>query len=126
LILPAGHFRVEADLDPSLDLVLALDQHVQQLLGVDHRLPEVGHEPDERRVPLVDNLGEGGGAGGHEDLADPVVELGHGLLVHAEEALGRPLLGHLVLQVPDAVPVRELLVRGAHLNRISECDFFHY
>jgi len=29
---PGGHLGVEADLDPSLDLVLALDQQVQHLL----------------------------------------------------------------------------------------------
>lgn len=47
------------------DLVLTLDEQVQQLLGVDHRLSEVCHETNESRVPLVDNLGEGGGTGRH-------------------------------------------------------------
>ena len=44
------------------------------------------------------------------------MELGHGLGVDPQEALGRALLGHLVLQVPDAVAVRELLVRGPDLG----------
>lgn len=53
---PTGHFGVQANLDTGLDLVLALDQQVQQLLGVDHSLAEVGHETDQSRVPLVHNL----------------------------------------------------------------------
>jgi len=57
----AGHLGVEADLDPGLDLVLALDQQVQQLLGVDHRLPEVRHQADQCGVPFVNNLKHGGG-----------------------------------------------------------------
>ena len=49
----AGHLGVEADLDTSLNLVLALDQQVQ---GVDHRLAEVRHQSDQSSVPLVHNL----------------------------------------------------------------------
>ena len=52
-----GHLGVEANLDTRLNLVLALDQQVQQLLGVDHRLAEVRHQTDQSRVPLVHNLG---------------------------------------------------------------------
>ena len=61
---PRRHLEVEADLDARLDLVLALDEQVEQFLRVDDRLPEVRHQPDERRVPLVDDLGESGGTGG--------------------------------------------------------------
>ena len=53
---PARHLGVEADLDTSLDLVLALDEEVQQLLGVDDGLAEVRHQADQSRVPLVHNL----------------------------------------------------------------------
>jgi len=120
-----GHLGVEADLYSSLDFVLTLDEHVEQLLRVDHGLPEVRHEADEGRVPLVDDLGEGGGPGGHEDLPDPVVELGHGLGVDPQEALRRALLGHLVLQVPDAVAVRELLVRGPDLGQDPALEAGH-
>ena len=42
----ARHFGVEADLDSRLDLVLTLHQQVQELLGVDHSLTEVCHQPD--------------------------------------------------------------------------------
>lgn len=38
-----GHFGVETDLDTCLDLVLALHQQVQELLGIDHGLTEVCH-----------------------------------------------------------------------------------
>lgn len=53
----AWHFGVQADLDTRLDLVLALHQQVQELLGVDHGLAEVRHQTDEGRVPFVHNLG---------------------------------------------------------------------
>jgi len=58
-LTPGGHFRVEADLDSSLDLVFTLDQQVEKLLGVDDGLAEVGHEADQGRVPLVDDFREG-------------------------------------------------------------------
>ena len=50
------HLRVESDLDPSLDLVLTLDEQVEQLLGVHHRLAEIRHQADQSRVPLVHDL----------------------------------------------------------------------
>ena len=50
------HLGVESDLDPRLDLVLALDEQIEQLLGVHHRLPEVRHQANQSRVPLVDDL----------------------------------------------------------------------
>lgn len=53
---PAGHLGVETDLDTGLNLVLALDEEIQQLLGVDHRLSVVGHQTDQGSVPFVDNL----------------------------------------------------------------------
>ena len=59
------HLRVEADLDARLDLVLALDEQVEQLLRVDDRLAEVRHQADQRRVPLVDDL-RARGVGGDE------------------------------------------------------------
>ncbi len=52
----ARHFGVKADLDTCLDLVLALHQQVQELLGVDHSLTEVRHQTDQSRVPFVHNL----------------------------------------------------------------------
>jgi hypothetical protein len=42
---------------------------------VDDCLAIIGHEADERRVPLVHNFGEGRGARAHQDLADAIVEL---------------------------------------------------
>mmetsp|Transcript_51851 Transcript_51851/g.121766 ORF Transcript_51851/g.121766 Transcript_51851/m.121766 type:complete len:1251 (+) Transcript_51851:175-3927(+) len=114
---PRGHLGVEPDLDARLDLVLALDEQVEQLRGVDHRLAEVGHQADHRRVPLVGDLGEGRRARGHEDLADAVLELLLRLLVDAQVRLRRALLGGLVLEVPDAVAVREVLVEHAALGQ---------
>ena len=51
-----GHLGVEADLDTSLDLVLALDEKIEQLLCVDDGLAEVGHQANQRCVPLVHDL----------------------------------------------------------------------
>ncbi len=57
------------------NLILTLDKQVQQLLCIDHCLPIVGHEADEGRVPLVHNLGEGGGTGCHQYLPHTVMKL---------------------------------------------------
>lgn len=35
----------------------------------------IGHQPDERRVPFVDNLRESCRTGTHQDLPYPIVEL---------------------------------------------------
>ena len=120
-----GHFRIQADLDTRLDLVLALDEQIEQLLGVDDRLAEVGHETDEGRVPFVDDLGEGGRSRRHEDLADAVVELLHRFVVDAEETLSRALLGDFILQVPDAVAMGELLVGHATLGQDAAFESGH-
>ena len=53
-----GHFRVKTDLDTGLNLVFAFDQQVQELLGVNDRLSEIGHQTDEGSVPLVHNLND--------------------------------------------------------------------
>ena len=50
------------------------------------------------------------------------MELAHGLVGDAEEALGRPLLGHLVLEVPDAVAVSELVVGRPALGQNSALE----
>mmetsp|Transcript_4532 Transcript_4532/g.13244 ORF Transcript_4532/g.13244 Transcript_4532/m.13244 type:complete len:1314 (+) Transcript_4532:2393-6334(+) len=120
-----GHLGVEADLDARLDLVLALDEHVEELLRVHRRLAVVGHEADERRVPLVGDLGEGGGPRGHQDLAHAVLELAQRRVVHAQEGLRRALLGGVVLEAPDAVARRELLVLRAHLGQDAHLEAAH-
>ncbi len=51
-----------------LDLILALDEQVQQLLGVHGGLAEVRHQPNQRRVPLVGHLCERGRPRRHQDL----------------------------------------------------------
>eukprot|EP00964_Phaeocystis_antarctica_P078146 scaffold48598_cov65-Phaeocystis_antarctica.AAC.1 len=112
-----GHLGVEADLDARLDLVLALDEQVEQLLRRDGGLAEVGHHADERRVPLVDDLGEGRAARRHEHLPHAVLELAQRDVVDAQEGLRRALLGALVLQVPHAVLGDELLRQHADLGQ---------
>ena len=48
-------------------------------------------------------------------MADAVLKALHRLIVHAEEGLGRALLGRIVLQAPDAVAVGEALRSHADL-----------
>ena len=50
------HLGVETDLDSGLDLVLALDKKIEQLLRVDDRLTEVRHQANQSCVPLVHDL----------------------------------------------------------------------
>lgn len=92
---------------------------------MDGGLAVVGHEADERRVPLVDDLGEGGGARGHEHHADAVLEAAERLLVDAQEGLRRALLGVLVLEVPHAVLLGELLVERAALGQDADFEAAH-
>mmetsp|Transcript_17531 Transcript_17531/g.36309 ORF Transcript_17531/g.36309 Transcript_17531/m.36309 type:complete len:330 (+) Transcript_17531:2994-3983(+) len=104
------HLGVKPDLDPSLNLVLALHEEVEDLLGVDNGLPVVGHEPDESGVPFVGDLREGRGARAHEDLPDPVLEGGNTEVIHPQVGLGSQLLRELILQVPNTVLEANVLV----------------
>mmetsp|Transcript_8730 Transcript_8730/g.18587 ORF Transcript_8730/g.18587 Transcript_8730/m.18587 type:complete len:747 (-) Transcript_8730:2392-4632(-) len=121
----AGHLGVEADLDTRLDLVLTLDQQVQQLLRMHHRLPVVGHEADEGGVPLVGDLGEGGGARGHEHLADAVLKALESLVVHTQEGLSSALLGVDVLKRPHAVLVGKALSCHAAFGQDADLETRH-
>ena len=49
-------------------------------------------------------------------IPDAVVELLHGHVVHSEETLGSPLLGDLILKIPHAVSVAELIETSATLG----------
>lgn len=114
------HFRIQANLDASLNLVLGLDEHVEHLLGVNNCLAVVRHQTNDGRVPLVDNLAERGRARSHQDLAHTVLELVQTALADAEESLSRALLGLLVGQVPAAFLERELLVQIANLGQDAD------
>mmetsp|Transcript_8069 Transcript_8069/g.26443 ORF Transcript_8069/g.26443 Transcript_8069/m.26443 type:complete len:279 (-) Transcript_8069:3543-4379(-) len=111
-----GHLGIEADLDPRLDLVLALDQQVEHLLRVHHGLSKVRHEADERCVPFIRNLGERRRSRRHEHLSDPVLKGAQRLVVDPEKRLRRHLLGRVVLQIPDAVLVLQRLEVHADLG----------
>ena len=56
---------------------------------------------------------------------DTVVEVHHRFLIDVQEALRHALLCHLVLQVPDAVLVRELLVHRATLRQDAALEAAH-
>eukprot|EP00906_Rhabdomonas_costata_P036699 RCo051448 len=114
---PRGHLGVKPDLDSGLDLVLALHQQIQKLLGVHRGLAEVRHQADQDGVPLVDDLSERGSPGGHQDLPHAVLELLHAVVVHPQEGLGGAFLGVLVLEVPHAVLRDELLVVAPDLGQ---------
>mmetsp|Transcript_19227 Transcript_19227/g.59289 ORF Transcript_19227/g.59289 Transcript_19227/m.59289 type:complete len:634 (-) Transcript_19227:308-2209(-) len=120
-----GHLGVESDLDARLDLVFALDEEVEHFLGVDDGLAEVGHEPDERGVPLVGDLRKSRRARRHQDLAHAVLERAKRLLVDAQKGLGRHFLGGVVLQIPDAVAVREGLEVHADLGLDAHLEAAH-
>ena len=89
------HLHMEAVLSYRLDLVFTLDQQVQQLLSVDSGLPVVGHQPNERCVPLVGNLCEGGAAAAHQHLPDAVLKGLEGLIIHPQESLQAAGITHL-------------------------------
>ena len=76
------HLRVQADLDTRLDLVLRLDERVEELVCVDDGFAVVGHQTDERGVPLVHDLGERRRTRAHEHLSDTVVELLNTCILH--------------------------------------------
>ncbi len=86
---------------------------------------EIGHQPDQRSIPLVSDLGESGGARGHEDLADSVLETFQGLLVDSDKRASRDLLGDLVLQFPHALLKRELLLEGADFRKNTDLESAH-
>mmetsp|Transcript_3094 Transcript_3094/g.10260 ORF Transcript_3094/g.10260 Transcript_3094/m.10260 type:complete len:228 (-) Transcript_3094:3866-4549(-) len=77
------HLGVQTNLDARLDLILALHEKIQELLGVHHGLAVVRHQSDERRVPLVGDLRKRRRPRGHQHLPDSVLELLEGFVVHA-------------------------------------------
>lgn len=52
----AGHFGIQADLDPSLDFILTLHQQIKQLLSIYNSFPEISHQANQSCVPFIDNL----------------------------------------------------------------------
>lgn len=50
------HFGVQTNLNTCLYFVFALHKQIQQFLGIDHSLTEVGHQPNECCIPFVNNL----------------------------------------------------------------------
>lgn len=148
----AGHFGIQADLDPSLDFILTLHQQIQQLLSIYNSFPEISHQANQSCVPFIDNLerkgkdqllahspticrklsqislppylSEGCGARGHEDLPHSVVKPLHRLIIHTQEALSRALLGDLESTEPS-VPSWEPLSCCRASSHPSLCGCFH-
>lgn len=58
-------------------------------LCTDDGFAEVGHEADQRRVPLVRDLRESGATRGHQHLPDAVFERPDGSVVHPQKRLVR-------------------------------------
>lgn len=52
----AWHFRIQTNLDTSLDFILTLHQEVQQFLSVDDSLSKVCHKTNQSSIPFVYNL----------------------------------------------------------------------
>lgn len=112
---PAGHLRVQTHFDPRLDFVLSLDEHIQELLGVNRCLPIIGHETNESRIPFVGDLREGRASACHQNLPDSVLELLEAFVVDFDECLSRNLFSAFILKFPDAVLLREFLKGGSSL-----------
>lgn len=53
------------------------------------------------------------------------MELAHAVVVHAQEALCRPLLGDLILQIPHSVLVGEFLMGCANLGQDTALKTTH-
>jgi len=70
---------------------------------MDDSLTVVGHEADQRSVPLVHDLREGCRARAHEDLSDAIVELLNAFVGYPKERLRCSLLRLLVREVPHRV-----------------------
>mmetsp|Transcript_39335 Transcript_39335/g.83813 ORF Transcript_39335/g.83813 Transcript_39335/m.83813 type:complete len:1257 (-) Transcript_39335:3240-7010(-) len=119
------HLGVQTDLDTGLDLVLALHQEIEQGIGVDHGLSEVGHHANEVGVPLVGDLGEGRGTRGHQNGSASVLELLLGLVVDLQEGLRCHLLGRIVLQLPDTLSLCEFLLECTNLGQDSHFEATH-
>jgi hypothetical protein len=58
-------------------------------------------------------------------LSDSVVEFCHCIILNPEEALGCPLLGDFVLEIPDSIPVRELVVSRSAFRQNSALEAGH-
>ena len=122
---PRRHLGVEPDFHARLDLVLALHQEIKELLRVHDSLAVIRHEADERGVPLVDDLRERRRPRAHQNLPHAVFELFQRLVVHPQKRLRGALLGVLVLEVPHAVPLREVLGGHARLGHDPHLEPAH-
>ena len=90
---PAWHLGVESHLDPSLYLILHLNQQIKQTLRVDDRLSKVGHQANQRRIPFIGYFSESGAATGHQDLSTSVFKFLNCVFLNFYESLGSNLLG---------------------------------
>lgn len=73
----------------------------------------------------VDDLRESGRSRGHENLTNSVVELLDSLVRDSEESLSGPLLGLLVVEVPNGVLQRERLGESSDLGKNSNLKSTH-
>ena len=76
---------------------------------MNNSFPEVGHQSNQSRIPLIGYLRERRRAAGHQDLPDPVLEALDAVLIDSDECLRCDFLRVLVLQLPDAIFLREFL-----------------
>lgn len=70
-------------------------------------LTGIGHEANEGRIPLVDDLRERSGTRRHQNHSHTIAESLQMLLRDAKEGLGRSFLGVDVLKVPDTILSRQ-------------------
>ena len=88
-------------------------------------LAEVCHQADQSRVPFVRDLGESCGAAGHQDLAHTILKSLDAIFVDSDKCLGRDLLGAFVLQLPNAIFLREFFLSCSLLRQDSHLEAAH-
>lgn len=92
-----GHFGIQTDLDTGLNFILAFDQQIEQLLGVNDGFAEVRHQTDQRCVPFVDDFCECCRTRCHQNLTNTIMETSQRLVIYAQETLGGSFFRYFIL-----------------------------
>mmetsp|Transcript_52988 Transcript_52988/g.84249 ORF Transcript_52988/g.84249 Transcript_52988/m.84249 type:complete len:266 (+) Transcript_52988:2003-2800(+) len=119
------HFRIQSDFNTRLHFILALHKQIQQCIGVNHSLAEVGHHSDEICIPLVRNLCERCRTRRHQDCSATIFKLLLRFIVNFQESLRGHFLSCIILKLPHAFALRELFLEGANLRQDTDFETAH-
>lgn len=84
---------------------------------MDDCLTVVGHQADQRCIPFVRDFREGGRPACHQDLPHSVLESFQRIIVNTDESMRGNLLRYLILQLPDSLLGRKLLLQQPYLRQ---------